>query len=102
MEEALNLVKHHQYISQAVDGKHLKKGNDVSVNAVQSTSEDRIEQLVASALEEFANKLQVNQQPYHQLSLNRTQQSADERWKSSVQCFFFKNFGHFKEECRVY
>ena len=102
MEEALNLVKHHQYISQAVDGKQSKKGNDVSVNAVQSTSEDRIEQLIASALEEFANKLQVSQQPYHQLSVNKTQQSADEKWKSSVQCFFCKNFGHFKRECRVY
>ena len=102
MDEALNLVKHHQYISQAVDGKQSKKGNDVSVNAVQSTSEDRIEQLIASALEEFANKLQVSQQPYHQLSVNRTQQSADEKWKSSVQCFFCKNFGHFKKECRVY
>ena len=102
MEEALNLVKHHQYISQAVDGKQSKKGNDVSVNAVQSTSEDRIEQLMASALEEFANKLQVSQQPYHQLSVNRTRQSADEKWKSSVQCFFCKNFGHFKRECRVY
>ena len=102
MEEALNLVKHHQYISQAVDGKQSKKGNDVSVNAVQSTSEDRIEHLIASALEEFANKLQVSQQPYHQLSVNRTQQSADEKWKSSVQCFFCKNFGHFKKECRVY
>ena len=79
MEEALNLVKHHQYISQAVDGKQSKKGNDVSVNAVQSTSEDRIEQLIASALEEFANKLQVSQQPYHQLSVNKTQQSADEK-----------------------
>ena len=102
MEEALNLVKHHQYISQAVDGKQSKKGNDVSVNAVQSTSEDRIEQLIASALEEFANKLQVSQQPYHQLSVNKTQQSAHEKWKSSVQCFFCKNFGHLKRECRVY
>ena len=102
MEEALNLVKHHQYISQAVDGKQSKKGNDVSVNAVQSTLEDRIEQLIASALEEFANKLQVSQQPYHQLSVNKTQQSADEKWKSSVQCFFCKNFGHLKRECRVY
>ena len=102
MEEALNLVKHHQYISQAVDGKQSKKGNDVSVNAVQSTLEDRIEQLIASALEEFANKLQVSQQPYHQLSVNRTQQSVDEKWKSSVQCFFCKNFGHFKKKCRVY
>ena len=94
MEEALNLVKHHQYISQAVDGKQSKKGNDVSVNAVQSTSEDGIEQLIASALKEFASKLQVSPQPY--------QQSADEKWKSSVQCFFCKNFGHFKKECRIY
>ena len=40
IEEALDLVKHLQYISQAVDCMFtIKKGNDVSVNDVQSTSE---------------------------------------------------------------
>ena len=33
MEEALNLVKHHQYISQAVDGKKAKREYEASVNA---------------------------------------------------------------------
>ena len=50
MEEALNLVKHHQYISQAVDGKKTKREYEASVNSVQSPSEARIEQLIASAL----------------------------------------------------
>ena len=43
MEEALNLVKHHQYISQAVDEKKAQRGNEATVNAVQSPSEARIE-----------------------------------------------------------
>ena len=45
MEEALNLVKHHQSISQAVDGKKTIR-NEASVNAVQSPSA-RIEQFIA-------------------------------------------------------
>ena len=46
MEEALNLVKHHQYISQAVDGKKARRGNEATVNAVQSPAEARIEHLL--------------------------------------------------------
>ena len=46
MEEALNLVKHHQYISQAVDGKKQRKGTEASVNASQSPSEARINNLL--------------------------------------------------------
>ena len=58
MEEALNLVKYHQYISQAVDGKKAKREYEASVNAVQSPSEARVEQLIRSALRDFAAKLQ--------------------------------------------
>ena len=58
MEEALNLVKHHQYISQAVDGKKAKREYEASVNAMQSPSEARVEQLIRSALRDFAAKLQ--------------------------------------------
>ena len=46
MGEAVNLVKHHQYISQAVDGKKAKREYEASVNAVQSPSEARVEQLI--------------------------------------------------------
>ena len=55
MEEALTLVKHHQYISQAIDGKKNRK-KIISINAVrcplkdcvpvnvdQCPSEDRVE-----------------------------------------------------------
>ena len=45
---------------QAMDGKQSKKGNDVSVNALQSTLEYRIEQLIVSALKKYADKLQVS------------------------------------------
>ena len=50
MEEVLNLVKHHQYISQAVDGKKAKREYEASVNAVQSPSEARVKQLIRSGI----------------------------------------------------
>ncbi|XP_052224997.1 serine/arginine repetitive matrix protein 2-like [Dreissena polymorpha] len=44
MEEALNLVKQHQYISLAVDGKKNRRGREgISVNAVQASSEAKTE-----------------------------------------------------------
>ena len=102
MEEALNLVKHHQYISQAVNGKKARRGNEAIVNAVQSPSEARIEQLIASALKEFATKFQINPQSSSQSSLTETKQISDAKKKNSMQCFFCKKFGHAKKECRAY
>ncbi|KAH3886960.1 hypothetical protein DPMN_010973 [Dreissena polymorpha] len=60
MEEALDLVKRHQYISLAVDGKKNRRGReDISVNAVQSSSEAKTEELIASALKEFAKQMHI-------------------------------------------
>lgn len=98
MEEALNLVKHHQYISQAVDGKKTRRGNDVSVNAVQVPSEARVEQLIELALKEFATKLQVNSQS----SSTKQEPTSDIKKKISAQCFFCKKYGHLKKDCRIY
>ena len=99
MEEALNLVKHHQYISQAVDGKKAKRVYEASVNAVQSPSEARVEQLIRSALKDFAAKLQESSTSLS--SSSETEENAKKK-KSSSQCFFCKKFGHFKKDCRVY
>ena len=99
MDEALNLVKHHQYISQAVDGKKAKREYEASVNAVQSPSEARVEQLIRSALRDFAAKLQESSTSLS--SSSETEEKAKKK-KSSSQCFFCKKFGHFKKDCRVY
>ena len=72
MEEALNLVKHHQYISQAIDGNRNRK-EIISINAVrclledhvsdnleQCPSENTVEELIAAALQQFAERIQIN------------------------------------------
>lgn len=99
MEAALNLVKHHQYISQAVDGKKSKRGkDDVSINAMQTPSEARVEQLIASALEKFATESKKNSLS----SPSKEKQKLQNQKKNSVQCFFCKKFGHFKKDCLIY
>ena len=102
MEEALNLVKHHQYISKAVDGKKQRKGTEASVNAVQSPSEARIEQLIASALKDFASQLPRSPQIKSQSTPIKTDQMLDKEKKNPIKCFFCKNFGHMKKDCRSY
>lgn len=102
MEEALNLVKHHQYISQEVDGKKGKKGNEAAVNVVGTPTEGRIEQLIATALKDFAAKFQKPPERSSQLSSTKTEQSAEAKKKKAIQCFFCNKFGHAKKECRAY
>lgn len=99
MEEALNMVRHHQYISQAVDGKRYKKGkDDVYINAVQNPSDAKMERML-SVLEKFTNKLQM-QEP--QSASYKAAPSQEKQKKVAMQCFFCKKFGHFKKDCKIY
>ena len=75
-EEALNLVKHHQYVSQAVDGKKTKREYEALVNVVQTPSEARVEQLIASALRDFAAKLQESSTKSSSSSSSETEEKA--------------------------
>ena len=106
MEEALNLVKHHQYISQAIDGNQNRK-EIISINAVRCLSEDHVsdnleqcpsentvEELIAAALQQFAERIQINSV--------QTKRIADTKKRKTMQCFFCKKFGHVKKECKVY
>ncbi|XP_060588917.1 uncharacterized protein LOC132744275 [Ruditapes philippinarum] len=60
IQAALNAVKHHQYISEAVDGKkHSRRSkDDVSINAVNTSAEARVEQLLNKAMEQLSSKIQ--------------------------------------------
>ena len=66
---------------------------------VQSPSEARVEQLIRSALRDFAAKLQKSSTSLS--SSSETEEKAKKK-KSSSQCFFCTKFGHFKKDCRVY
>ena len=82
-----------------MDGKKAKRECEALVNAVQSPSEARGEQLIRSALRDFVAKLQESSTSLS--SSSETEEKAKKK-KSSSQCFFCKKFGHFKKDCRVY
>ena len=90
IEEVLNLVKHHQYISRAID-ENQKTMEMISINSVRCLSEDhvpdnvehcpsenRIKGLIAAALQQFAEKIQINSV--------QTERMADTKRKKKKQC----------------
>ena len=86
IQEALNAVKHHQYISQAVDGQTTsgrRTSNDISVN--QITLED-----VKKMVEDVMNSKCFDGE------------KSPVKARYGVECFFCKSKGHFKRDCRKY
>ena len=113
MEEALNLVKQHQYISKAMDGKKSRRSREeVAVNAVSSPSEARVEEMIAAALQKMS-KLQSRHSspPTRSFSKYKGKKSptrspptspGKKATKYSVECFFCKTKGHMKKDCQKY
>lgn len=92
IQAALNAVKHHQYISEAVDGKkHSRRSkDDVSINAVNTSAEARVEQLLNKAMEQLSSKIQ---------QLTTTNKETESRTGRGLSCFFCKQRGHIKKDC---
>ncbi|KAH3867518.1 hypothetical protein DPMN_030647 [Dreissena polymorpha] len=60
IQHALDLVRHHQYVSQVVDGKKARKyDQEVTVNAVQSPADVRMESL-EKAIDQLTCKFEAS------------------------------------------
>lgn len=91
MQQALDIIRHHQYISSAVEGKKPGKNRqEASVNAVGEDSETRI-----TALEKTIEYLKG------QLGKTRYPDKAVRDRDRNV-CFFCKKPGHFRARCEKY
>ncbi|XP_033727443.1 uncharacterized protein LOC117316785 [Pecten maximus] len=94
MEAALDKVKQHQYITQAVDGKSKKKAKDeVTINAVESLSQAKVETMIEKALSRFTDKFTKAKEDKKEKTTKSSSNSA---------CFFCKKTGHFKKDCEKY
>ncbi|KAL8622171.1 hypothetical protein ACOMHN_052973 [Nucella lapillus] len=93
MEEALNHIKKHQYISQAMDSERKKFKEEVQIGAV-TLSEDiaNLKKTMAMLLKEIqALKNRDSKTP-------SVPQAAEPKEK----CFFCRRAGHFKRDCSRY
>lgn len=108
MQAALEAVKHHQYISQAVEGKKQtgRRKDDFSVNTVGSLSEARVEQMIAKAIDGLSSKIQkLEKVRYEQKPSNQKSETPSSPTKiplSEIECFFCKKKGHMKKDCKVF
>lgn len=106
MQAALDAIKHHQYISQAVEGKKhsSRRREDVNVNTVSSVSEARVEQMIAKAIDSLASKLQKLETTVKPSNSQQPTSSPKQARspKKDIYCFFCKKRGHIKKECRMY
>lgn len=101
IQQAVDLVRHHQYVTQVVDGKKPSKSKydpDVSVHNVQSAAESRLERL-EKVVESLASKVEASLVSNDQKKTPTTQLSSSSK---SVKCFFCNSYGHIKKDCRKY
>ncbi|XP_052220033.1 uncharacterized protein LOC127837160 isoform X2 [Dreissena polymorpha] len=97
IQHALDLVRHHQYVSQVVDGKKVRKyDQEVTVNAVQSPADVRMESL-EKAIEQLTCKFEAS------LASNSSTSNKDRKFpQKTFRCFHCNGRGHMKRDCREY
>jgi len=97
IQHALDLVRHHQYVSQVVDGKKARKyDQEVTVNAVQSPGDVRMERL-EKAIEQLTCKFEAS------LASNSSTNNKDMKFpQKTFRCFHCNGRGHMKRDCREY
>ena len=81
IQEALNLVKHDQYITRAVDGQRNKSRKSTDHVSVNQITLKEVKKLIDEAIKAAQGKGKA---------------------KPTDPCFFCKKVGHFKKDCKKY
>ncbi|KAH3716154.1 hypothetical protein DPMN_058873 [Dreissena polymorpha] len=97
IQHAVDLVRHHQYVTQVVDGKKAKQYDQgIAVNAVQSPCDVRLEKL-EKAIEQLTCKFEAS------LASNSARNNEDMTFpQRTFRCFHCNGRGHIKKNCKVH
>ncbi|KAH3813546.1 hypothetical protein DPMN_142007 [Dreissena polymorpha] len=97
IQHAVDLVRHHQYDTQMVDGKKARQyDQEIAVNTVQSPGDGRIEKL-NKAIEQLTCKFEAS------LASNSSRNNKDVKFpQKTFRCFHCYGRGHMKKDCKEY
>ncbi|KAH3814715.1 hypothetical protein DPMN_143224 [Dreissena polymorpha] len=100
IQEALDKVRHHQYITQAIDGKRTNRSKaEPSLNTVQSETDSRFSQL-EKAIQQLSKQLEKLNLPKNDRVVAKAAPPKKRAFLPGVECFFCHNKGHVQPDCR--